>query len=36
MAELFPSRTPAQFAANMAADISTTITEHPETDLNAY
>ena len=36
MTDLFPSRSPAQFAALMAADVSTTLAEHPETDLETY
>lgn len=36
MSELFPSRTPAQLAAAIAVDLSSTLTQHPETDLTNY
>ena len=36
MADLFPNRTPAQFAATLASDLSATLAEQPDTDLDAY
>jgi signal transduction histidine kinase len=36
MADFFPSRSPAQFAASLAADVASVIAEHPETDVAAY
>src|SRR5690242_1939191 len=36
MADLFPSRSPAQFAASMAADVSTTLADRPDTNLETY
>lgn len=36
MTDFFPNRSPAQFAATMAADVAVTIGEHPETDLDSY
>ena len=36
MTDFFPNRSPAQFAATLAADVGVTIGERPETDLDAY
>jgi signal transduction histidine kinase len=36
VADLFPTRSPAQFAATLAADVSTVLVEHPDTDVDAY
>src|SRR5262245_18506873 len=36
MTDLFPNRSPAQFAATLAADLSATLTDHPETNVDEY
>jgi signal transduction histidine kinase len=36
MTELFPSRSPAQIAAAIAADVGATLEEQPDIDINAY
>lgn len=36
MTDLFPNRSPAQFAATLSADVSTTLVDHPDTDLDDY
>ena len=36
MTDLFPSRSPAQFAASLASDATTALAERPDVDLNAY
>jgi two-component system sensor histidine kinase BaeS len=36
MPDLFPSRSPAQFAAAIAEDLSATLSTRPETDLETY
>ena len=36
MTDLFPNRSPAQFAATLAADVGMTISERPETELDSY
>jgi signal transduction histidine kinase len=36
MTDLFPNRSPAQFAANLAADVSAALTERADADIDAY
>lgn len=36
MAEVFPSRTPAQFASSIASDVGAVIAAQPDADLRAY
>ncbi|HVZ21390.1 MAG TPA: hypothetical protein VG871_10030, partial [Vicinamibacterales bacterium] len=36
MSDLFPNRSPSQFAAAMAADITAVVTEQPTVDLGEY
>jgi signal transduction histidine kinase len=36
MMDFFPSRSPAQFAVSMAADLSAALTDQPDTDIQAY
>src|SRR5262245_37569915 len=36
MTDFFPNRSPAQFAATLAADLSVTLTDQPGTDVDAY
>src|ERR1044071_5118828 len=36
MTDLIPNRSPVQFAAALAIDVASTLTEHPDTDLDQY
>src|SRR5262245_12089113 len=36
MTDLFPNRSPVQFAATLAADLSATLAEHPDTNVDEY
>jgi signal transduction histidine kinase len=36
MTDFFPNRSPAQLAATIATDLSSTLADHPETDVDAY